>query len=490
MGYDDGFDNDRDELYHRFLQSLKEPANERFFDEDELVEIFDYAGDLGDDYARSEVLFCGARLYPDSLQLQERRALLYLDLEDAEKDIREGSAAAYMTDNPGYSSLLFDIVKLETDRPQNGPAALAFLMDAYQQFSDEEAIRFAQLAFDLDAYDWLKANLVNLRKKVSYLPSLLYEIMQEADSRCDDETTISLAEELIELEPFSVAYWSTLFRAQARAGKEEDARQTFDTTRALSSDNKAGLMSLADAVYSYAPYLASEAAEMLLLLREENPEEFAYTDCRCAILSQSGNIELAVKELREFVEAHPGDFRSYKQLLLCNVPDARQITERFLEYADPLPGDDDIDDLVNTLHLRSNLRSLNGLFEVLFDRGMLTVPNQSAWIECLFAFGKYEDVVRLFESIDDKTLLIGQPVKGPATAYEYLVSLMKLGEECKAQDFIESVRPLYETIMAESPIPVRMGIRCFFSLVDKIQKHPASDKLYWDYFDMLSISKF
>ena len=77
MSYND--DNPRDELYRRFLKSLKEPASERFFDEDELVEVFDYAGDIANDYARYEALFIGARLYPDSQALAERRALLYLD---------------------------------------------------------------------------------------------------------------------------------------------------------------------------------------------------------------------------------------------------------------------------------------------------------------------------------------------------------------------------------------------------------------------------
>ena len=40
MSYDDE-SNPREELYRNFLKSLKEPATERFFDEDELVEIFD-----------------------------------------------------------------------------------------------------------------------------------------------------------------------------------------------------------------------------------------------------------------------------------------------------------------------------------------------------------------------------------------------------------------------------------------------------------------
>ena len=64
MSYNSNDGVSRDDLYRRFRESLSKPITERFFDEDELVDIFDYAGDIDDAYARVEVLCCGARLYP------------------------------------------------------------------------------------------------------------------------------------------------------------------------------------------------------------------------------------------------------------------------------------------------------------------------------------------------------------------------------------------------------------------------------------------
>lgn len=58
--------NPRQELYERFKASLSQPVSQRYFDEDELVDLFDYAGDLQDDYVQLETLLCGARLYPES----------------------------------------------------------------------------------------------------------------------------------------------------------------------------------------------------------------------------------------------------------------------------------------------------------------------------------------------------------------------------------------------------------------------------------------
>ena len=490
MSYDDE-SNPREELYQSFLKSLKEPATERFFDEDELVEIFDYAGDLADDYARAEVLFCGARLYPESAPLKERRALLYFDLEDAEKELKDGSAAAFIADNSDHSSLLFDIVRLEANRPADAPAALAFLMEQYPSFSDEETIRFIDLAFDLDCYDWVKEHMPELRKKANFLPSLLYEVLQEADEQGDDETVAALAEELIEAEPFSIAYWATLFRAQARLGKEDDARQTFDTAKALGADNPAALLNLADTIYSCAPYLQREAIEMMGALKKENPDDFTFTDCRCALLVQHGDPATAVAELRKYMAEHPGEIRPLKQFLLCNITDAESICDRYIvaNNGQEMPAAD-LDETINALLMRSAMNSLAGLLKSLRKLRALNAVEFASYAEALFALGRYEETVELIgdDSLFDEITQI--PFRGASHVYICVVAYMKTGREEQAREMLDKVTPFFEAYMAGAPLPVRMASRTLFTLADKVRRHPASDKLYWEYFDMLGHSKF
>lgn len=490
MSYDDE-SNPREELYQNFLKSLKEPATERFFDEDELVEIFDYAGDIADDYARAEVLFCGARLYPESAPLKERRALLYFDLEDAEKELKDGSAAAYIADNADHTSLLFDIVRLEANRPADAPAALSFLMEQYPSFSDEETIRFIDLAFDLDCYDWVKAHMPELRKKASFLPALLFEVLQEADQQGDDETVALLAEELIEAEPFSIAYWATLFRAQARLGKEEEARQTFDTAKALGADNPSALLNLADTIYSSAPYLQKDAIEMMASLKEENPDDFTFTDCRCALLVQNGDPATAVAELRRYMAAHPGEIRPLKQLLLCNIVDAEEICDRFIQAnggQEMSPAD--LDETINALLMRSAMNSLAGLLKSLKKRRALNSVEFASYAEALFALGKYEETVELIsdDSLFDEITQI--PFRGASHVYICVTAYMKTGHEEQAKEMLEKVTPFFEAYLSGAPLPVRMASRTIFTLADKVRRHPASEKLYWEYFDMLGHSKF
>ena len=62
------------ELYERFLNGVRDNNNSEFYEEDELLDIYDYAQDEGDEMVQLYVLLAGARLYPDSDFLDERKA--------------------------------------------------------------------------------------------------------------------------------------------------------------------------------------------------------------------------------------------------------------------------------------------------------------------------------------------------------------------------------------------------------------------------------
>ncbi len=482
--------NPREELYNRFREALKQPVTDRFFDEDELVEVYDYAGDISDDYVQLEALFCGARLYPQSVPLAERRALMYLDTSVDDSDEPTPAAGSFLGDNPELQTPLFEIARLEVRRPADPVGALEFIMGQYAEFNDEEIIRFVDLAFDLDCYNWVKVNLDRLRAKVKYIPALIYEVMQEADDMLDNDTVAALAEELIEAEPFAVGYWVTLFKAQARAGKEVEARSTFDYARALGADNPDALLVLADSVYNFAPYLYSEAFDILEGLRTENPDEFMYVDCQCAILARSGAGDRAIASLRRFLDAHPEHPRAMRQLLICNVRNVAEYLDRFYEAT----GGEGFDaatyaELVTTLSMNGAVGSLDALM-MRSGAGVDMDPGDfSSWIEALYALGKYEKIVELLDSHPRREVFVTMPLKGSAVVFAYLVSLMKLGRGDDAQAYLDSVRPTLEAIIEEAPMPVRMSVRCVFTLADKMRQHPADDRLYWDYFDMLNYGK-
>ena len=67
MNYNE--DKERAELMERFGNDLSKPFSERYYSEEELLEVFDTAGDMSNDYVQLEALMLGARLYPDSVAL-------------------------------------------------------------------------------------------------------------------------------------------------------------------------------------------------------------------------------------------------------------------------------------------------------------------------------------------------------------------------------------------------------------------------------------
>ncbi|MDE6043519.1 MAG: hypothetical protein K2G07_08270, partial [Muribaculaceae bacterium] len=161
----------RNQLCERFRQSLAKPVAERFFDEDELVDLFDYAGDLADDYLRMEVLMCGARLYPDSEMLKERRAIFY-------STFSPDATAKYLEDNAQETSTIWEILRLKSRAPQGDDAekAMEYLLGGVDKLDDEEVIQLVELASQLGIYQWLVKNDRLLREKSEYAPILLYEM--------------------------------------------------------------------------------------------------------------------------------------------------------------------------------------------------------------------------------------------------------------------------------------------------------------------------
>ena len=350
-------------------------------------------------------------------------------------------------------------------------------------------IRFCDLALDLGQYDWLKKNLERLKTKTDNKDIIHFEMMNAADENGDNDFMARMAEELIESEPFNVGYWHRLFRAQARAGKEEEARNTFDYAAALSQDDADMLLSLASDVYTFAPFLYKEAYDMLEGIREKSPDLFPILDCQCAMLIRSGMGDKAVHSLMDYATAHPENPMVLRQLLLCNIREAGEFIDRYFAATgnDSLPADI-YSEVVNTLTLHGGSRSLVAILER-NNPPTLDENDFAAYIEALFSLRMYQRVTKEMEEYQYKALLEAMPLKGNAAAYSYMVALLKTDRYDDAMAYFRKIRPGCESMMAEGPMPIRLSVRTILTLGDKMQRHPASEKLYWEFFDMLDYSK-
>lgn len=463
--------NEREQLYQNFKKSLAKPITERFFDESELVDIFDYAGDIEDDYVRLEVLIVAARLYPDSSMLADRHALFYLDQEN------DGAVNAYMSDNAGASTPIADIVRLELqDSPAGDPAPLEYLMTAYPSFTDEEMIRLVQLAADLNCYDWLIANLPRLRRKTDFVPSLLWEVINEADNAGDTATAIALAEELIELEPFSGTYWSALFRAHARAGNHEEARNAFEYASSIVADEPSEVMWLADSAYNFAPYVCENVEELVAALPVDNVDEFQIVDCRFGLLLKSGNFVKAQEIAKDYARRHPDDERALTHILATEAPDASEFINAFLDAKPDGFSTEFLSTLSNQLFMAGS-DSFNVLFKCLQQRQMLPDDMVATWLCDLYVRGEYHFINSLFlNGYLDLNSFVATPMTGASAAYALTASLLRAGLFDLAQLVKKETRSGFGSLMTFAPLPIKMiaaNTMALFRLMDEKGNNPS-----------------
>ena len=69
----------RENLYRKFRELASSGEIPSNFDENDLVDIYDYANDSYDEAVQLQVIFAAVRYFPDSDELMQRRAYFLLE---------------------------------------------------------------------------------------------------------------------------------------------------------------------------------------------------------------------------------------------------------------------------------------------------------------------------------------------------------------------------------------------------------------------------
>lgn len=289
MDEDEEYAENRDELLDRFRTSLSLPMAERYFDEDDLIEIFDYAGDLNDDYLRIEALLCGARFYPDSEELLVRRGIFFSQYSDEAR-------AQFLSHTPTQGNLILSILKLRNNPPadEEAKSALESLLESHDNLSDEEVIQYVDLCSSLGQYEWLKDNLDSLRKRSQYLNVLIYEMGVIAEMNRDYAFAAQMLEELTDLEPFNSYYWMLLARQYAQLDDTDKALSAIDYSLAINPQAYGSMLIKARLLYS----MHKPLDEVLSLTRKAIAESDNDPECvkfLAQIYHNEGQDDMAVQ---------------------------------------------------------------------------------------------------------------------------------------------------------------------------------------------------
>lgn len=484
----DNCNDRREELCNRFRQSLASPDNSsHYFDEDELIEIFDYAGDLNDDYLRWEALLCGARYYPDSTALRQRRALIYYTFGD---DL----TTKYLQDNSAQHGVLWDISRTRAANPRGPQAeeALDRILADYDEFDDEEVIQLVDLATSINQTDWLLTRIDSLRKHVTYLPTLLYEIavMLELEKRYSE--AIKLLEELTDLEPYNEQYWFMLAQEHDLNDNVAGALQALDLALAILPGDKAMR-------FYHSRLLAREdktrvqAIKDLEKLAQENPEDVDISRFLAALIIESSE-DLNIKDA------------SHRAADVLNSCYARNRGNR---------------------QLASDLMAVNGAPEsvLLADVDRNDAPTDIngwiAWATDLEALGAHDKAIAILEycirkfgyrhpAVNERLIInyfiledfksvcrsfetntVGESTATPDDAalvfVAYAISLAKLGKTKSAADFS---RMILKLIVEDGPDDISYALRRLGAglvLTDIIERCKSRTQQDWASYDPLGV---
>lgn len=492
MDEDEEYAENRDELLDRFRRSLQLPMSERFFDEDDLIEIFDYAGDLNDDFLRVEALLCGARFFPDSEELLVRRGIFFSQYSDEAR-------SQFLSYNSASDNLILEILRLRNAPPEgeDAQAALQALLDSHDSLTDEEVIQFVDLCSSLAQFDWLKSKMDVMRKKAKYLNVLLYEMGAVAEMLHEFEYSVKMFEELTEYEPFNSYYWMLLARQHAQLDNAEKALSAIDYSLAINPQAYNSMLVKARLLYS----MQRPLDEVLSLARKA--------------VAESDNDPECVKFLAQLYHSEGQDDMAAQVILSALDPDKEpdddsdeaSITaerQRIFEYIPELLAyhPDNIGDLLDRFYAANEDNSqmmwmswaqqlsLQGHTDIAREVIACYERNTGIVVPSVFnieqAF-EYKDFKLTIESIQNYLNNIdGAEANFPSVLTMHIISLVKIGETDRALALCEFITQNI-FLQAYPTVGNRLEYLGMLQIAKEIrslilQRVPKS---YWDEYDPL-----
>jgi len=473
-------DNSRDELLKRFREELSRPVAERFYSEDELLSVFDVAGDNYDDYVRAEALMLGMRLYPESKELLARRAIFYRDTDQV-------SFQNFLKDNAALPHVeLLDIMRLSNlnlDKEEAEKEVEDFI-NTHRLDEDEEVIQFVQAVHGLGLDKWLVDNLDRVKAKVSYLPTLLYEIAILSDeSKEFSEIAIKVLEELTEIEPYAPEYWTLLSLVYSRENRNDDAINAVEYALAIDPDNieaqKAKLRTLASTPDDH------QIDEILDRVGTLDPEDADFAYVR---LSRAEELKDHDK-IQSLLDSFPPSVCSSRPIFVKAIQYGYDGIVRMSEnlYDAGVTDESDWNELAEYAFENDNVQALSALLHVYEKRTGRSLDHSFIDMRMLFRMGKYDMVLALFTDND-----AGGAIRNPENLMEcysmYVLSLLRTGHLTEASSAVDAMLSM---ISSEPMLPgsrmEKYGMKTFLEDVRKRIK--SVRKTDWSQYDPIGIDK-
>jgi len=419
--------NERRDLYEEFeTEVVKNGNTEAFFDENDLVEIFDYASDYDNYIVKMEVLLYGAVHYPKSEALATRRAWLYYSFGDVE-------ATSDLNNRVGSGGVLNRLLDL---RARNAGLAMSRekleetfmdIISGTDNFEDEEIIQLTDYAMEVGLSEWLAKNKQLIQSKCSYPQTFLYEFADRAEESEDLATAAVLFEELTMLEPFTLDFWLRLATVQLNRDDYENALSSAEYALAIDPDSMIGLRIKGAALYRL-ERCHETVVEIYTRIVASSEAEETDVSTLAAALMECGRRNEAAGMLIQYLDAHPDSRLAIDVLLVIDRENAepyvrKAISSGFLSEKDAVEW--------ARGHVVHGQFSSAALICLTYNE-LKGIENEIPFMMEVSYFGlRFNDIIRIYR---EKGIASDPLPAHPSVSFPYIMSLVRTGRRAEALD--------------------------------------------------------
>lgn len=306
------------ELYDRFRREVLEEKTVDYYEEDELLDIYDYAQDEGDVMVQFYVFLTARRLHPDSTLFDERAGffLSYISNE---------AGADMLARRDRQESPLWDVLALSIAHYPDGHPDddMRSLLAKHDKFDCESVLKLMDLLRDLTRPDLVAEAYMALRDKAEDTRSLLFEAATILKDYPEHSSLArQLAEELTQTEPFNIDCWLLLAKTEFANSHPEEAISAADYALAIDPENLEGALVRA-VVLSAGESTRAQAEEELRAFLKRVPDNpiatKALADCYRGRHKDSAAIETYASFMSKGEDGNP---EAILEIMRLNPADA------------------------------------------------------------------------------------------------------------------------------------------------------------------------
>lgn len=414
---DDDYTDEVARIYEDVLDTLSKSSDLSDFDTDTLLDVYDYACDISDEYVQSEVMTYILSRNPRCLQMLERKAVRYMQLSELQGAKMEAAKLP-------PSSFVRRLITTRINWSENNWRSLYDkLLSGIKRGSinDFGAFSLVDMAISADDLPHLVTVLPEVLPLLQYPEDFLVDLSDALyDSELYDDA-VRVIQELSTLEPFNVEHWLRLADLYvSKLNNLAEAYNALEYALALDPNSPKALMMMGDVLVKTQADMtrADEIAEKLMSMSAYRPEGLYL---KAGILIHDERNAEALDCLFEYLDDcnTPLDVLllmfSFSDEELSEERKARM--KRVIEEAEMVDLSNWIDDCKRLL----DVTGFDNILELLSTTNVSVTDSMFDQLVCLdYRKGRFEKVITAYEARYGHRIEL-------KSGFLYLMSLLRLG---------------------------------------------------------------